>query len=185
MPRLYVELRELLPRFDREVRAELGARRARHQYESCGSRLRGQHAVEDASGVSAVLGPVGSVDFALGVVAGVDECNVLLNTTGPYPTLVPLLRTPEPMTAAASDGSNVQVIAVTDDPYGDRFLRSAVAPEWCNLHLFCCSDLGELVTFPSGHRASRSKDTGGGLLRAMSPAVPAVAYGPPSTHRAI
>jgi hypothetical protein len=57
--------------------------------------------------VSAVLGPVGSVDFVIEVVVGVDECDVLLNTPGSYPTLVPLLGTPEPMTTAPPDGSNV------------------------------------------------------------------------------
>jgi hypothetical protein len=40
------------------------------------SRLWSQHAVEDASGVSAVLGPVGSLDFVLDAMVGVDECDV-------------------------------------------------------------------------------------------------------------
>jgi hypothetical protein len=85
---------------------------------------------------------------------GVDEGDVLLNTTGSYSTLVPLLGTHEPMTTAPPDGSNVQVITVTDDPHGHWFLRFTVAPEWCDLHFFCGSDLGELVTFPSSHRCA-------------------------------
>jgi len=92
---------------EEEWQQRLGARTARHKFDCCGSRLGGQDAVEDASGVSAVLGPVGSVDFVIDVAAGVGECDVLLNTTGSQPTLVPLLGTSEPLTTAPPNRSNV------------------------------------------------------------------------------
>lgn len=38
---------------------------------------------------------------------GIDECDVLLNTAGPYPTFVPLLDTAVPMPTAPSNGSDV------------------------------------------------------------------------------
>ena len=52
-------------------------------------------------------GESGSVDFVVNAMVGVDECDVLLNTTGSYPTLVPFLDTPEPMTTASPYGPNV------------------------------------------------------------------------------
>src|SRR4029077_1009508 len=85
----------------------LGFSGARHQFDRRGSRLWSQHAVENASGVPAVLGPVGSVNFVLDALVGVDECDVLLNTPGSDPTLLPSLGAPEPMTTAPPDGSNV------------------------------------------------------------------------------
>src|SRR5207245_5154998 len=75
---------------------ELGARRARHQVGRRRSRLRGQHAVEDASGVAPVLGPVGSVDLIVDGVVGIHERHVLLDATVPDPTFVPLLRAAQP-----------------------------------------------------------------------------------------
>ena len=59
---------------------------------------------------------------------GVDECDILLNTAGLYPPLVPVLGTAEPITLGPSDGSEVQVVAVTDDPHGHRFSQHAVPP---------------------------------------------------------
>src|SRR4029077_9169241 len=65
---------------------ELGGAGARHQLDRGRSCLRSQHAVEDVAGVSAVFGPVGSIDFAGYVVLDVDERDVLLYTAGPNPT---------------------------------------------------------------------------------------------------
>src|SRR5207244_7728873 len=75
---------------------ELGARRARHQFGRRRLRLRGQHAVEDASGVAPVFGPVGSVDLIVDGVLGAYERNVFLDAAGPEPTFVPLLRPTKP-----------------------------------------------------------------------------------------
>jgi hypothetical protein len=77
--------------------------RARQQFARRGSRLRRQHAVEDASSVLVVFGLVGIIDFGVDVVVGVDERDVLLNTTGPYPTFVPLLDATEPITISPSN----------------------------------------------------------------------------------
>src|SRR5712692_128339 len=108
---------------------ELRADGARHEFDRRGSRLRSQHAIEDVSSVSAVFGPVGSVDFVVDVVSGVDECDVLLNAAGSYSTFVPLLRTAEPLSTAPPYGSDIQVIAVTDDPHCHRFSELAVGPD--------------------------------------------------------
>src|SRR6202022_4527598 len=104
-------------------------------------RLWGQDTIKDASGVSAVFGTVGSIDFGVNVVAGVDEGDVLLNTAGPYPTLVPLLGPTEPMSIAPSNGSEVQVVAVPDDPHRHRFSQRAVAPDGRDLQFFRFSAL--------------------------------------------
>ena len=103
-------------------------RGTQHQFECRGSRFTGQHAVKDASGVPAVLGPVGGIDFVLDVLVGVDECDVLLNATGPNTSLVCLQGAPEPMTIAPRDGSNVDVVTMTDGPHGHWFPEGAVAP---------------------------------------------------------
>src|SRR5437879_10457821 len=107
---------------------ELRAGRAWHDFDRRGSRPRSQHAVEDASGVSAVFGPVRSIDSVADVGAGVKECDVLVNTSGPYLTLLRLVGATEPMTAAATDGSDVYVVAVADDPHRNRFSLRALAP---------------------------------------------------------
>jgi hypothetical protein len=82
---------------------ELGACETRHDFDRRGPRLRSQHAVQDPSGVPAVFSPVGGIDFVVDAVVRVDECDVLVNTTGPYPTLVVLLGTTEPMSIAPSN----------------------------------------------------------------------------------
>jgi len=50
----------------------------------------------DAFGVSAVFGPVSSVDFVVDVVASVNEGDVFLDAAGPDPTFVLLLDATEP-----------------------------------------------------------------------------------------
>jgi len=102
---------------------------ARHEFERRGSRIRSQCAVEDASCVPAVLGPVGAVDFVVDVVVGVDECDVLLKTADPYSTLVPVLGTSEPMTTSSPNGSGIYIVAVTDRPDGHWFSQRAIAPD--------------------------------------------------------
>src|ERR1700693_3673545 len=82
--------------------AELRAGGARHELDRRRFRLWSQHAVEDASGVSAVFGAVGSIDFGVNVMPGVDEGDLVLNTADAYPTLVPLLGPTEPMSIAPS-----------------------------------------------------------------------------------
>ena len=117
---------------------ELRPARARDQFGRRGSRFRGQNAVEDVSCISTVLCPVGSIDLVVDVVVGVDECDVMLKTACSYPTLVLLPGTPEPMATPPPYGSNVQLVAVTDGPHGDRFfvacrragvMRSAPLPQ--------------------------------------------------------
>src|SRR5260370_5085528 len=116
---------------------ELGSRCARHELERRGSRLRGQHAVEDVSGVPAVLGPVGGIDLIVDVVARcVDECDVLQNAAGSYAALTPLLGFAEPIGIAAPDGSSEQVVAVADGPYGRRLSEAALAPDGRDLGFF-------------------------------------------------
>src|ERR1700736_1494163 len=102
--------------------------RTRHEFGRRGARLAGQHAVEDGSGVPGVFGPVGRVDFRVNVVVGVHEGDVLLDGTGPDPTFVSFLDAAEPDPIAPLDGSDVQVIAVGDDPNRDQLSHRAVAP---------------------------------------------------------
>jgi hypothetical protein len=45
----------------------------------------------------------------------------LLNAAGAYPTFMSLLDAAEPMTISPSNGPDVKVVAVTDDPDGHRF----------------------------------------------------------------
>src|SRR5260370_24136607 len=125
-----------------------GTRWTRHEFDRRGSRPRSQHDIQDVAGVSAVFGPVGSVDLVVDVVSGVDECDILLNAAGPYPTFVPLLGTAEPLSAPPPHGSDVQVIAVTDDPHGHRFSQLVVAPDCSDLEFFISSHLLEHVAFP-------------------------------------
>src|ERR1700737_4477320 len=102
--------------------------RTRHEFGRRGARLPGQYAVEDGSGVPAVFGPVGRVDFRVNVVVGVHEGGVLLDGTGPDPTFVCFLDATVPGRIAPLDGSDEEVIAVGDDPDGDRLSQRAVAP---------------------------------------------------------
>src|ERR1700736_6641038 len=85
----------------------LRAGRTSLDFDRRGSRLGSQHAVQDPSGVPAVFGPVGTIEFGVEVVIGVDECDVLLNTTRPYSTFMRHLGAAEPMSIAPSNGSYV------------------------------------------------------------------------------
>src|SRR6202011_4947959 len=105
---------------------ELRAGGARDEFDRGQSRLWRQHTIKDAAGVSAVLGAVGRIDVRLDVVVGVDEGDVLLNTAGPYPALVLLLGTSEPMGRGPFDGSKVQVVAVANHPHGHRLSQRAI-----------------------------------------------------------
>src|SRR3984893_19550696 len=108
---------------------ELRLCRARHEFGCRGARLRGQHAIEDGSGVLAVFGPVGRVDFVVDVAGGVHEGDVLLDATGPNPTFVCLLDATAPGRLGPLDGSDVEAVAVGDDPDGHRLSKRPVAPE--------------------------------------------------------
>src|SRR5260370_3997983 len=133
---------------------ELGSRCARHELERRGSRLRGQHAVEDVSGVPAVLGPVGGIDLIVDVVARcVDECDVLQNAAGSYAALTPLLGFAEPIGIAAPDASNEQVVPVADGPYGRPLSELALAPAARDLDFLRGSQPAELITLPPHTRA--------------------------------
>ena len=80
---------------------------------------------------------------------GIDECDVLLNTAGPYSTFVPDLGTKEPMTTASSHGSDIQIVAVTHGPHGHRLSQGAVPPDGRDLHFFRVSGFVELVARPT------------------------------------
>ena len=68
-----------------------------------------------------VFGPVGSIDFVVDVVGGVDERDILRNTGDLYPALVPLLGATEPMSTAPPNRSDEYVVTLTDGPHGHRF----------------------------------------------------------------
>jgi hypothetical protein len=126
-------------------------RSSRHELDRRRPRLWSQHAVEDASGVSAIFGPVGGINFVVETVVSVDERHILLNTAGTYPALVPLLGTTEPISTAPANGSDEYFVAVADGPHGDGFTQHAVAPNRRELHLFGSCNPAQLVAGPLRH----------------------------------
>src|SRR5437879_4065241 len=123
-------------RFSRPRRPYL----ARHEFDRRRSRLRRQHAVEDISSVAPVFGPIGSVDGAVDIVVGVNEGGVLLEASGPDPTLVRLLDATKPGTVRPCNGADVEAIAVADRPDRYCLAQRAVAPAGRDLYLFSRSD---------------------------------------------
>src|SRR2546423_14423219 len=102
---------------------------ARQKFERRGSRLRSQHAVEDAPGIAPVFGPVGRVDVVVHLVVGVHEGDILLDAAGPDPTFVPVLRAAKPRARRPFHRSEVDVVAVADRPNGHRLSRRSIAPQ--------------------------------------------------------
>ena len=75
---------------------------------------------DDACGVAPVLGAVRRVEFIVDVVAGVGEGDVFADAPGLDVAFVPLLGAAEPGGTGPVDGSDIEAIAVADDPDRSR-----------------------------------------------------------------
>src|SRR5262249_40943405 len=126
--------------------------RSRHELERRGSRLRGHHGVDVACAIAAVLcagrgvGPIGPAGGGF-----LSEGDVFRDAARPDPTFVTHLGGAEPGAAAPPVGTDVEVVAVTDDPDRHRTPQRAVASQWRDFQLICCANLVELVARPCGH----------------------------------
>src|SRR6059036_3971603 len=90
---------------------------SRHELDRRGARLRGHHGVNVACAVAAVLGAVRGVDLVVPAGVGfLHEGDVFLDAARPDPTFVTHLGGAEPGAAAPPVGTDVEVVAVTDDP---------------------------------------------------------------------
>src|SRR6266571_8855524 len=98
---------------------------ARNELERCGFRFGGEDGADDAGGVPAVLGAVGSVDLVAKVVR-LDESNVLPDAARLDPRFVAILGAPEPSAGVPVHGSDVEVVAEPDDPDRRRCSHRAV-----------------------------------------------------------
>src|SRR6266550_2814595 len=103
--------------------------RAGHEFGRRGPCLGRQHAVEDASGVAPVFGPVRSIDLIVDGVVSVHERDVFLDAARPDPTFVPVLRPTKPRRRRALDRSDVEAIAIPGHPDGHRLSTRAVGPD--------------------------------------------------------
>ena len=84
---------------------------------------------DDACGVAAVLCAVGGVDLVIDIAVGVHEGDVFVNATSLDVAFVARLSATEPGGGAPVDGSDVEVVAVADDPNRHRISQRAVASE--------------------------------------------------------
>jgi hypothetical protein len=98
-----------------------------------------------------ILGAIGSVDLVPDVVR-LDEENLLLDAAGVDACFVASPGAAEPGGRASVDGSDVEVVAVADDPDRHRVSQRAVASEGRELQLIRRFDPAELLARPSGHR---------------------------------
>jgi len=124
---------------------------ARHELERRASRLRARDGVDVAGSVSIVLRAVGGVDLVVHVVR-LDEENVFVDAAGVNVCFVVALGAAESRCGAPVDGSDVEVVAMADDPDRHRVAQRAAAPYGRDLQFFCCSDLAELVARPCSYR---------------------------------
>ena len=72
--------------------------------------------VNDACGVAAVLGAVRGIEFVVDVVVGVHEGDVFVDAASLDVAFVAHLSATEPGGGAPVNGSDVEVVAVADDP---------------------------------------------------------------------
>ncbi len=109
---------------------ELGACRARHEFEGRGSCLGAHDASDDACGIAAVLGPVLFIDLVIEVrVDLLHEGDVFLDATRADVPLVTRLGAPEPGAGASVHASHIQVVADADAPDDHRVAQGAVTAE--------------------------------------------------------
>jgi hypothetical protein len=90
--------------------------------------------VDDASRVAAVLGAVGGVDLLVQVV-GLDQAHIFVDAAGLDVGFVADLGAAEPGGGAAVDGSDIEVVAVADDPDGPGVAQGPVASTRGDLQL--------------------------------------------------
>jgi hypothetical protein len=69
---------------------------------------------------------VGGIDLVVHVI-GLDQDNVLVDAAGPDVSLVSELGATEPGGRAATDGSDIEIVADANDPDGPRVAQGAVA----------------------------------------------------------
>src|SRR5215471_4149002 len=103
--------------------------------------------------MAAILGAVRGVDLVVeGGGGGILKDDVLVDATSLDVALVAQLSTAKPRGSAPVTGSDVEVVAVANDPNRHRFSHRAVASDGRDLQFLCPSDLVELVACPRRHR---------------------------------
>src|SRR5947209_1712748 len=104
--------------------------------------------------MAAVLGAVRGIDLVVDVVVclhDIHKGDLFLDAAGPDATLVAYLRAAVPRGSAPAPGSDVEVIAHTDDPDRHGVSQRAIAPERRDPQFDCCSDIVELIARPRNH----------------------------------
>src|SRR6516162_3629619 len=102
--------------------------------------------------MTAILGAVRGVDLVVEGGGGILKDDVLVDATSLDVALVAQLSTAKPRGSAPVTGSDVEVVAVANDPNRHRFSQRAVASDGRDLQFLCPSDLVELVACPRRHR---------------------------------
>ena len=102
--------------------------------------------------MTAILGAVRGVDLVIEGGGGILKDDVLVDATSLDVALVAQLSTAKPRGSAPVAGSDVEVVAVANDPNRYRFSQRAVASDGRDLQFLCPSDLVELVACPRRHR---------------------------------
>src|SRR5260370_27390306 len=156
---------------------QLRARWTRDDLEGRGARRSAQDGVDDAGGIAAVFAAVCSVDLVVDVVVGVHEAHVFVDAACADVPLIAIPRTTEPSAGAPVDGSDVEIVAVADDPDRHRLSQRAVASQGRDLQLVRSRDPTELIARPSVH--------GSTLARNPSPLFIAWWHPPPASSRGV
>jgi hypothetical protein len=130
--------------------SEVVGLRARHEPERRGTRLRVGDAIDDALGVSPVLGAVHGVDPVVDRVIDVLDRNVLLDAVGPDAALVTRPRDAMPASAGPVCGADIQSSPARTTQIGTAFRsvpsrRSGAISSSCAASILLSSPLVQLV----------------------------------------
>src|SRR5579872_5695291 len=90
---------------------------ARYELDRRGSRVGTRDVIEDACGVAVVLRTVRRVDLVVDIVGSdLHKGNVFIEATSLNAPFVPYLNATKPRRGSSVNGSDVEVVTVTDDP---------------------------------------------------------------------
>src|SRR5215472_6146879 len=95
--------------------------------------------------MTAILGAVRGVDLVVEGGGGILKDDVLVDATSLDVALVAQLSTAKPRGSAPVTGSDVEVVAVANDPNRHRCSQRAVASDGRDLQFLCPSDLVDVV----------------------------------------